>query len=119
MYLTKNDLKKINNKITINEAKIENNETVYIFEEKKDKDNYNDNKENGEIIFNINYQDKNYSINAFKNDIFLDCIKSFNEENEGNDFLFIYNDKIVDKNKSLDELNIQNGDTIKVEKLNK
>ena len=49
----------------------------------------------------------------------MDCIKSFNEENEGNDFLFIYNDKIVDKNKSLDVLKIQNGDTIKVEKLNK
>ena len=44
----------------------------------------------------------------------MDCIKSFNEEYEGNDFLFIYNDKIVDKNKSLGELNIQNGDTVKV-----
>ena len=49
----------------------------------------------------------------------MDCIKSFNEENEGNDFLFIYNDKTLDKNKSLNELNIQQGDTIKVEKLNK
>ena len=36
---------------------------------------------------------------------------------KGKSFLFIYNDNILDKNKSLEELNIKNGDEVKVGEL--
>lgn len=117
LYITKKDLKKIKNNLTINEAKIQNNETIYIFEDNNnknnDKNNENDN-ENNEIIFNINYEGKNYSFSGFKDNTFLDCIKSFIEENEEKKFFFIFNENIIDKNKTLNELNIKNGNVIRV-----
>lgn len=114
LYLTKNDLKKIKNNITINEAKIKNNETIFIFEGNENEENRNNNKEKEEIKFEINYQDKIYSLNGFKNDIFSDCIKSFIEEKEVKDCFFIYKGEIIDNNKTLFELNIKNGDILKV-----
>lgn len=47
----------------------------------------------------------------------MDCIQSFIDETKGKSFLFIYNDNILDKNKSLEELNIKNGDEVKVGEL--
>ena len=117
LYLTKNDLKRLKINLTINEAKIKNKEIIFIFEENKNKENRNNTEEKEKIKFEINYQDKNYSINGFKNDKFLDCIKSFNEEKEGEDCLFIHKGEIIDKDKTLDELNIKNGDIIKVGEL--
>lgn len=115
LYLTKNDLKKIKNNISINEAKIKNNETIFIFEGNENKENGKNNDEKEEIKFEISYQDNNYSIIGFKNFKFSDCIKSFIKEKDGEDFIFIYKEEIIDKNKTLDELNIKNGDIIKVE----
>ena len=117
LYLTKNDLKRLKINLTINEAKIKNKEIIFIFEENENKENRNNTEEKEKIKFEINYQDKNYSINGFKNDKFLDCIKSFNEEKEGEDCLFIHKGEIIDKDKTLDELNIKNGDIIKVGEL--
>ena len=117
LYLTKNDLKRLKINLTLNEAKIKNKEIIFIFEEKENKENRNNTEEKEKIKFEINYQDKNYSINGFKNDKFLDCIKSFNEEKEGEDCLFIHKGEIIDKDKTLDELNIKNGDIIKVGEL--
>ena len=117
LYLTKNDLKRLKINLTLNEAKIKNKEIIFIFEENENKENRNNTEEKEKIKFEINYQDKNYSINGFKNDKFLDCIKSFNEEKEGEDCLFIHKGEIIDKDKTLDELNIKNGDIIKVGEL--
>ena len=113
LYLTKQDLKKINNNITIDEAKIENNETLYIFEHKKNDNSDNVNKSN-EIFFNINYEGKNYSFSGFKENKFIDCIKSFIKENTNRNIFFIFNGKIIDKKKSLNELNIKNKDIIRI-----
>ena len=114
LYLTKNDFKKLKYNITINEAKIKNNETLFIFEANENEENGNNSKEKEEIKFEINYQDKNYSLIGFKKDKFSECIKSFIEEKDGNDFLFICKGEILDKNKTLEELNILNGDIIEV-----
>lgn len=40
-FLTKKNLEKINNNLTINQAKIENNETIYIFEDDEKEENNN------------------------------------------------------------------------------
>ena len=40
-FLTKKNLEKINNNLTINQAKIENNETIYIFEDDEKEENKN------------------------------------------------------------------------------
>ena len=47
LYLTKKDLNKLDENLTVNEAKINDNETLYIFEEDK-------------IEFIINYNDKDF-----------------------------------------------------------
>lgn len=105
LYLTKKNLKKLKNELTLNRAKIKNDETIFLCE--------NDDSDE-EINFNINYQNKKFPVSGWKNDIFLDCIKFFTEEKTGKNFLFIYNDNILDKNKTLLELKIKNGDEVKV-----
>jgi len=110
LYLTKKDSKKIKNNLTINQAKIENNETLYIVEGNENDTNIDEEKE---IKFNINYQGKSYSISGFKNDLLLDCVESVIKDNVEKNLFFIYCDKIIDKNKSLEELNIKNGSVVK------
>ena len=107
-------LKKINKNLTINQAKIENNETIYIFENENKNNIY---EEDGEIIFNINFHEKNYSLSGFKNDKFSDCAKSFIDEIGEKNILFISNEKVIDTNKSLKDLNIKNGDNVAVGEL--
>ena len=114
LYITKKDFKKINKNLTINQAKIEKNETIYIFEN-ENKNNIYD--EDGEIIFNINFHEKNYSLSGFKNDKFSDCAKSFIDEIGEKNILFISNEKVIDTNKSLKDLNIKNGDNVAVGEL--
>ena len=108
-YLTKKDSKKIYKNLTIKEAKIGDNETLFIFE-----GNEKDNEDNNQIKFYVNYLGKNYPCNGSKENIFSDCIKSFIEENGDNKFIFIFNEKIINKGKSLSELNIENGNVVKV-----
>ena len=120
LYLAKKNLKKIKNNLTINEAKIENNETLYILEknnsDKSDNNNSNDDNEynDNEIFFNINYEGKNYSFSGFEDNTFINCIKSFIEEKGEKNFFFIFNGNIIDKNKTLNELKIKNEDVIRI-----
>lgn len=114
LYITKKDLKKIKNDKTINQAKISNNETMFIFE-KKEKEKNSDNKE---INFNINYLGENFTFKCSKDDIFSECIKSFIEKKgEKKNFLYIFNGNIIDKNKSLDNLEIKNGSVVRIGEL--
>ena len=108
-YLTKKDSKKIGNNLTIKEAKIGDNETLFIFEGNKE-----DNENNNQIKFYVNYLGENYPCSGSKESIFSDCIKSFIEENGDNKFIFIFNEKIINKNKSLNELKIENGNVVKI-----
>ena len=110
LYLMKKDLKKLKNNLTLSQAGIVNNETIFLFEANTD----NNDDKNDEINFNINYRNEIFSFTGWKKDSFLDCIQSFVEEKKGNNFLFIHNNNIIDKNKTLDELNIKNGDEVKV-----
>ena len=104
-------MKKINNNLTIYEAKIKNNEKVYVL-----KENHNDSEDNerNEIFFNINYEGKNFSFSGFQENTFIDCIKPFIKENGDKNFFFILNGKIIDEKKSLNELNIKNEDVIRI-----
>ena len=108
-YLTKKDSKKIDNNLTLKEAKIDDNETLFIWE-----GNEKDNQENNKIKFYVNYLGKNYPCSGSNENIFSECINSFIEENNDNKFIFIFNEKIINKDKSLGELKIQNENVIKV-----
>ena len=108
-FLAKKDSKKICKNLTIKEAKIGDNETLFIFE-----GNEEDNEDNNQIKFYVNYLGKNYPCIGSKENIFSDCIKSFIEENGDNKFIFIFNEKIINKGKSLSELKIENGNVVKV-----
>lgn len=118
-YLAKQDLKKIDKNLTLKEAKIENNETLFILEDKNNNNNCNNEKDslNKEIIFYINYEGVSYSFSGFKENTFIDCIKSFTEDNGEKNF--IINNKIIDINKTLNELCVNNGDVIKVGEIEK
>ena len=110
LFISKKDLKKIKSDLTINQAKIENNETIFINEGNE----YNSNiDEENEITFNINCQGKSYSLSGNKNDLFLDCIEPFIKDNIEQNYNFIVDNKIIDKNKSLEELNIKSGSVVK------
>lgn len=110
VFISKKDLKKIKSDLTINQAKIENNETIFIIEGNE----YNSNiDEENEITFNINCQGKSYSLSGNKNDLFLDCIEPFIKDNIEQNYIFIVDNKIIDKNKSLEELNIKSGSVVK------
>ena len=109
-YLTKKDSKKICKNLTLKEAKIGDNEILFIFE-----GNEEDNEEdNNQIKFYVNYLGKNYPCSGSMENKFSDCIKSFIEENGDNKFFFIFNEKIINKGKSLSEINIENGNVVKV-----
>ena len=120
--MAKKDLKKIKNNLTINEAKIENNETLYILEKNnndKSDNNNNDSSDNNEyndneIFFNIKKKKKNYSFSGFEDNTFINCIKSFIKEKGEKNFFFILNGNIIDKNKTLNELKIKNEDVIRI-----
>ena len=118
LYLAKQDLKKIDKNLTLKEAKIENNETLFILEDQNN-NNFNNEKDslNKEIIFYINYEGVSHSFSGFKENTFIDCIKSFTEDNGEKNF--IINNKIIDINKTLNELCINNGDVIKVGEIEK
>ena len=60
----------------------------------------------------MNYQGKNISLSGNKNDIFLDCVEPFIKDNIEKKFFFIIDNKIIDKNKSLEDLNIKNGSIV-------
>jgi hypothetical protein len=111
LYLAKKDMKKINDNLTIYEAKIKNNETVYVY---KENNNDSEDNERNEIFFNINYEGKNFSFSGFQENTFIDCIKSFIKENGDKNFFFILNGKIIDEKKSLNELNVKNEDVIRI-----
>jgi len=106
-YLTKKDSKKIGNNLTIKEAKIGDNETLFIWEG-------NEEDNNNKIKFYVSYMGKNYPCSGSKENIFSSCIKSFSEENGDSKFIFIFKEKIINKNKSLSELKIENGNVVKV-----
>ena len=108
-YLTKKDHKKIGKNLTLKEAKISDNETLFIFE-----GNEEDNEDNNQIKFYVNYLGKNYPCSGSKDKKFSDCIKSFIEENGDNKFIFIFNEKIINKGKSLSDLKIENENVVKV-----
>ena len=46
VYLTKKNFQKIKNKLKINQAKIENNETIFFFEQEENEDNKNNQQDN-------------------------------------------------------------------------
>lgn len=112
-YIMKKNFQILKNSLTISQAKLENNETIYIFED-EEKDNHEEDKE---IIFNINFKDKNYSLSGFKFNIFSDCAKDLIDEIGEKNILFISNERVIDTNKSLKDLNIKNGDNIVVGEL--
>ena len=107
--MTKKDHKKIGKNLTLKEAKISDNETLFIFE-----GNEEDNEDNNQIKFYVNYLGKNYPCSGSKDKKFSDCIKSFIEENGDNKFIFIFNEKIINKGKSLSDLKIENENVVKV-----
>ena len=93
LYLTKKDF---------NEAKINDNETLYIFEEDK-------------IEFIINYNDKDFKISGNSKMTFDESIKSFIEENGNKNFVFNLNGEAIDIKEELNKLGIKNGDVIKAD----
>ena len=103
-YLTKMDLDKLDENLTIKEADIPNNQTLYIFERDK-------------IEFVINYQEKEFKISGNKDDKFESCIKSFLDENGNDNFDFTLNGENIEITKELNELGIKNGDVIKAEQI--
>ena len=102
LYLTKKDLNKLDENLTVNEAKINNNETLYIFEEDK-------------IEFIINYNDKDFKISGNSKMTFDESIKSFIEENGNKNFVFNLNGEAIDIKGELNKLGIKNGDVIKAD----
>ena len=102
LYLTKKDLNKLDENLTVNEAKINNNETLYIFEEDK-------------IEFIINYNDKDFQISGNSKMTFDESIKSFIEENGNKNFVFNLNGEAIDTKEELNKLGIKNGDVIKAD----
>ena len=102
LYLTKKDLNKLDENLTVNEAKINNNETLYIFEEDK-------------IEFIINYNDKDFKISGNSKMTFDESIKSFIEENGNKNFAFNLNGEAIDIKEELNKLGIKNGDVIKAD----
>ena len=102
LYLTKKDLNKLDENLTVNEAKINNNETLYIFEEDK-------------IEFIINYNDKDFKISGNSKMTFDESIKSFIEENGNKNFVFNLNGEAIDIKEELNKLGIKNGDVIKAD----
>ena len=103
LYLTKKDLNKLDENLTVNEAKINDNETLYIFEEDK-------------IEFIINYNDKDFKISGNSKMTFDESIKSFIEENGNKNFVFNLNGEAIDIKEELNKLGIKNGDVIKADK---
>lgn len=103
-YLTKSDLNKLEENKTIKEAKICDNQTLYIFERNK-------------IEFIINYQQKKFKIEGNSDTKFEECIKSFIEEKGENNFIFSLNGKNIEISKELNQLGIKNGDEIKAEQI--
>lgn len=103
LYLSKLDLNKIDENLTIKELHLSNNQTLYIFEEDK-------------IDFIINYDDNDFKIKGINTMTFKECINSFLEENNG-DFNFTLNGEAIDINKKLKILGIKSGDKIKAEKI--
>ena len=102
LYLTKKDLNKLDENLTVNEAKINDNETLYIFEEDK-------------IEFIINYNDKDFKISGNSKMTFDESIKSFIEENGNKNFAFNLNGEAIDIKEELNKLGIKNGDVIKAD----
>lgn len=102
LYLTKKDLNKLDENLTVNEAKINDNETLYIFEEDK-------------IEFIINYNDKDFKISGNSKMTFDESIKSFIEENGNKNFVFNLNGEAIDTKEELNKLGIKNGDVIKAD----
>ena len=102
LYLTKKDLNKLDENLTVNEAKINDNETLYIFEEDK-------------IEFIINYNDKDFKISGNSKMTFDESIKSFIEENGNKNFVFNLNGEAIDIKEELNKLGIKNGDVIKAD----
>jgi hypothetical protein len=102
LYLAKKDLNKLDENLTVNEAKINNNETLYIFEEDK-------------IEFIINYNDKDFQISGNSKMTFDESIKSFIEENGNKNFVFNLNGEAIDIKEELNKLGIKNGDVIKAD----
>ena len=103
-YLTKIDLNKLDENITIKEAKILNNASLYIFIGNK-------------IEFIINYQEKDFNIKGIAHMKFEECVKSFINENANNNFVFSLNGKTIEINKELNQIGIKNGDVIKAEQI--
>ena len=102
LYLTKKDLNKLDENLTVNEAKINDNETLYIFKEDK-------------IEFIINYNDKDFKISGNSKMTFDESIKSFIEENGNKNFVFNLNGEAIDIKEELNKLGIKNGDVIKAD----
>ena len=102
LYLTKKDLNKLDENLTVNEAKINDNETLYIFEEDK-------------IEFIINYNDKDFKISGNSKMTFDESIKSFIEENGNKNFVFNLNGEAIDIKEELNKLGIKSGDVIKAD----
>lgn len=102
LYLAKKDLNKLDENLTVNEAKINNNETLYIFEEDK-------------IEFIINYNDKDFQISGNSKMTFDESIKSFIEENGNKNFVFNLNGEEINTKEELNKLGIKNGDVIKAD----
>lgn len=103
-YLTKIDLNKLDENITIKEAKILNNASLYIFIGNK-------------IEFIINYQEKDFNIKGIAHMKFEECVKSFINKNANNNFIFSLNGKTIEINKELNQIGIKNGDVIKAEQI--
>ena len=103
-YLTKINLNHLDENITAKEAKILNNQTLYIFEGKR-------------IEFIINYQERDFEMKGFDNLKFEDCIKSFLDENGNDNFVFSLNGENIEISKELNQLGIKNDDVIKAEQI--
>lgn len=103
-YLTKIDLNKLDENITIKEAKILNNQTLYIFEGNK-------------IEFIINYKEKEFQIKGNDKMKFEECIKSFINENGNENLFFSLNGEQIDISKELNQLGIKNNDVVKAEQI--
>ena len=92
-HITRKDSNEINDNASVN---------------KENEDQKNNNEDN--ITFKLNYKQKENLIKCDKNKSFCDCVKNFNKNN----FIFILKGKVIETNKTIKELEINNGDVIEV-----
>ena len=104
-YKNKAKSRKSSNHITRNNSNENGNSTS------ANKETENQKNENENIVFfKLDYMQKENLIKCEKNQVFSECVKDFNKNN----FIFLLKGKVIETDKTIKELEINNGDVIGV-----